>query len=46
MTTVAASTLGISASGVLGAAVGGVVGTLASPLAVSVIAGASWLSDS
>jgi excisionase family DNA binding protein len=44
MTTVAASTLGISASGVLGAAVGGVVGTLASPLAVSVIAGASWLS--
>lgn len=44
MTTVAASTLGLSTSGVLGAAIGGVIGTLASPLAVGVIAGASWLS--
>ena len=40
MTTIAASTLGLSTLG----AVGGVIGTLASPLAAGVLAGVSWLS--
>lgn len=40
MTTIASSALGLSSAGVVGAAIGGVIGTLASPLALS----ASWLS--